>query len=63
MVYEHVLQKKSEQNPRKSLVDFWTLKNEQVYLFHFVDSFEKSTKYNLGGNIWLQLRDVCLIQS
>ena len=37
--------------------------HEQVYLFYFVGSLEKTTKYNLGGNIWLQLRDVCLIQS
>ena len=31
-------------------MDFWTLKDEQVYLFYFVDSLEKSTKYNLDGN-------------
>ena len=24
--------------------------HEQVYLFYFVDSLEKTTKYNLGGN-------------
>ena len=39
-----------EQTPIKSLADFWTPKNEQVYLFNFVSLFEKSTKYNLGGN-------------
>ena len=43
--------KKIEQTPRKSLADFWTPKNEQVYLFYFINSFEKSTKYNLGGSI------------
>ena len=31
-------------------MDFWILKNEQVYLFHFFGSLENSTKYNLGGN-------------
>ena len=58
-----VLQNNFEQTPRKSLNDFWTLKSEQVYLFYFVDSFEKATKYNLGGNIWLQLWGVCSIWS
>jgi len=42
--------KKFNRLPEKILADFWTLKNEQVYLFHFVGSLEKSTKYNLGGN-------------
>ena len=42
--------KKSEQIPRKSVVDFRTPKNKQVYFFHFAGSLEKTTKYNLGGN-------------
>ena len=37
--------------------------HEQVYMFYFVGSIEKDTKYNLGGNIWLQLWEVCSIWS
>ena len=28
--------------------------HEQMYLFYFVGSLEKTTKYNLGGNTWVQ---------
>ena len=35
--------------------------HEQVYLFYIIRSLEKTTKYNLGGSIYLQLQHVCLI--
>ena len=44
---------------------FWTsskLRTNHLCLVH-QDHLIKTTKYNLGGNIWLHLWDVCLIWS
>ena len=43
--------KKIKRKPKKNVGGLLNSDHEQVYLFYFVGLLEKTTKYNLGGNI------------